>query len=118
MRCTTKTLAAALVLLASFSQTQAGDMTDKQILKRAVEVIAKEDANAKVTPVQSKNLHLEPWALKNQAIHGGISSYVLTSWPTPSFSLPPPVSELWKDEGLRLGFVRFSVWWVCAAELS
>ena len=35
------------------------------MLKRAVDVIAKEDANAKVTQVQSKNLHLGTWALKN-----------------------------------------------------
>lgn len=59
------TFAAAVVLLASISQTQAGDMTDEQMLKRAVEAIAKEDASAKVTPVQSKNPHLETWALKN-----------------------------------------------------
>ena len=59
------TLTAAVVLLASISQTQAGDMTDEQMLKRAVDVIAKEDASAKVTPVQSKNPHLEPWLLKN-----------------------------------------------------
>ena len=65
MRFTTNILAAAVVLLASVSQAQAGDMTDEQMLKRAVEFIAKEDASAKVTPVQSKNPHLEPWLLKN-----------------------------------------------------
>jgi hypothetical protein len=53
------------IILVSSSQAQAGDMTDEQMLKRAVEVIAKEDANAKVTPVQSKNLHLGTWALKS-----------------------------------------------------
>ena len=65
MRYSMSTLAAAVVLLASISQTQAGDMTDEQMLKRAVELITKEDANAKVTPVQSKNLHLGTWLLKN-----------------------------------------------------
>jgi len=65
MRHTTNTLAAVVILLASISHTQAGDMTDEQMLKRAVEVIAKEDASAKVTPVQSKNLHLGTWALMN-----------------------------------------------------
>ena len=64
MKYTTNTLM-AVVMLASMSSTQAGDMTDEQMLKRAVEVIAKEDANAKVTPVQSKNLHLGTWALKS-----------------------------------------------------
>jgi hypothetical protein len=65
MRCTTSTLAAAVVLLASIPQIQAGDMTDEQMLKRAVEVITKEDAHATVVPVQSRNPHLEPWLLKN-----------------------------------------------------
>jgi hypothetical protein len=65
MRYMTNTLTAAVVLLASNSQTQAGDMTDEQMLNRAVEVISKEDANAKVTPIQAKNPHLEPWVLKN-----------------------------------------------------
>src|SRR4051812_10778423 len=41
------------------------DLTDEQIFMRAVEVIAKEDATAKVTPVQSKSLHLGAWAMKN-----------------------------------------------------
>jgi hypothetical protein len=65
MRYSTNTLTAAVVLLASFSHTQAGDMTDEQMLKRAVEVMSKEDPNATVTPVQSKNLHLGTWLLKN-----------------------------------------------------
>jgi hypothetical protein len=65
MRYMTNTLAAVVVLLASISLTQAGDMTDEQMLKRAVAVISKEDANAKVTPVQSKNLHLGTWLPKN-----------------------------------------------------
>jgi len=56
---------AAVLLLVSFSQTQADDMTDEQMLKRAAEVVSKEDANAKVTPIQSKNLHLGTWLLKN-----------------------------------------------------
>lgn len=65
MRHTTNTLAAAVVLLASISETQAGDMTDEQMLKRAVEAVTKDDAGAKVTSVQSKNPHLEAWVLKN-----------------------------------------------------
>lgn len=65
MRFATNTLAAAVVLLTSFSQIQAVDMTDEQMLKRAVEFISKEDAQAKLTPVQSKNQHLGTWALKN-----------------------------------------------------
>jgi hypothetical protein len=66
MRYTTNTMTVAtVVLLASISQGQAGDLTDEQMLKRAVEVISKEDAQAKVTPVQSKNPHLQPWVLKN-----------------------------------------------------
>lgn len=64
MRRTTNLLA-PVVLLASVSQMQAGDMTDEQMLKRAVEFMSKEDANAKVTPVQSKNLHLGTWLLKS-----------------------------------------------------
>lgn len=39
-------------------------MTDEQMQKRAVEVISKEDANATVTPAQSKNLHLGTWLPK------------------------------------------------------
>jgi hypothetical protein len=65
MRYPATTLTASILLLASISRTQAGDMMDEQMLKRAVEVISKEDPNAKVTPVQSANPHLGPWALKN-----------------------------------------------------
>jgi hypothetical protein len=65
MRYSTDTLMAAVVLLASFSHMDAGDMTDEQMLKRAVEAISKENAKATVTPVQSKNPHLGPWALQN-----------------------------------------------------
>jgi hypothetical protein len=65
MRYSSDTLMAAVVMLASIVGTQAGDMTDEQMLKRAVEVISKEDPNARVTPVQSQNQHLGPWALKN-----------------------------------------------------
>src|SRR5207245_1590731 len=40
-------------------------MTDEQMLKRAVEIISKEDPIGKVTLVQSQNQHLGHWALKN-----------------------------------------------------
>ena len=46
-------------------QPNAKNMTDEQMLKRAVEVISKEDPHAIVTPVQAKNQHIEPWVLKN-----------------------------------------------------
>lgn len=57
--------AAVLVFLSSISLTQAGHMTDEEMLKKAVASIAKEDSNAIVTPVQAKNPHLDAWVLKN-----------------------------------------------------
>ena len=62
---TTNILVSLVILLAPNVEAHAGDMTDEQMLKRAVEVISKEDPHAIVTPVQAKNQHIEPWVLKN-----------------------------------------------------
>jgi hypothetical protein len=105
-------------------QPNAKNMTDEQMLKQAVEVIAKEDANAKVTPVQSQNPHLGPWALNNPLpeysffcalLAGGRSvpnrrflgvkrtGQVIDSFDGPKFSqlLAAADKAKWKDEDYR-----------------